>query len=149
MDQSSEQEKPLSPEQLKEQILKEIEEFKIEFPEAPLATYFENFAFNLPDPRNPLGGTNRDKMQLFYDIPIGDRATPENSEIYKKQTPREFFETVDQIIKEENTPLDKLHQIQQLITEEGSKHYEELYELVTPVYIKLRQMGYNNEDLTR
>lgn len=142
-----------NPEKIKEQILAEIAEFKREFPDQPLSDYFNNFGNNLPNEEAENKGLYRALMQPNFDITFEEYAKKrgadlsEHSETYRNQTPRQFFETVDLALKESGISMEEYNRIRQLVKADH-KYWENFYELVTPVYIKLRQMGYNEADLT-
>ena len=70
-----------------------------------------------------------------------------HSDLRKSQTPREFFKTIDDVITDSGIDINEIKRLQNLnkIDNQGS-HYKKLYDLVLPVYIKLREIGYERTD---
>lgn len=133
--------------------------------------FFSNFRTNLPcSDFQPGNGYHRKicvecelldiKIKEFEHGRPRDRET--ESELYWEQTPRQFFQAIDNVIKTTGIPmkevLDLQHQIfvsldnpKILPTKAGLNialgAYGKLIELTTPVYIELRVMGYTHVDL--
>ncbi|MFQ5474598.1 MAG: hypothetical protein ACE5DM_02060 [Candidatus Nanoarchaeia archaeon] len=111
----------------------EIEQFRRENGPDWLRKYLNNFHGHLP------GGYKRaGRMCDLSDA---------SSEIRKTQSAQEFWNTVDDVVREcEIDPLS-------ILTERNAQRISgrsRLYELILPVYKRLRDMGYNHyPDLTR
>ena len=125
----------------------EIKEYKKKYGEDWQAYYFNNFGFNLPDDDCEHGGYYRETFAKsgWLDMTIAKR-DPANklgySYLYRNQTARDFFKTVDQTLEEQGISLKEIKRLQHLKNREGSEHWKKLSELVLPAYIKLRELGY-------
>jgi len=77
------------------------------------------------------------------------------SELWKQQTFRQFFETIDHVLDELKIPIEEIKRLQDLIKgsrndNDGRDPLDKLNELILPAYIRLREMGYNRyPDLVR
>ena len=70
-----------------------------------------------------------------------------HSDLYCNQKRKEFFQTIDDILLEEGIALKDIQELQKLnTTMEG---LEKFYDRVFPIYVKLREKGYNRYDLNK
>ncbi|MCX6742373.1 MAG: hypothetical protein NTX24_04355 [Candidatus Pacearchaeota archaeon] len=128
---------------LEEEIKTEILKCKQEHGEGWGMCFFNNFDGYLP------GGFMR-----YISQPIRSQHRPheKGSEIKRKQTLDEFFATIDKAIEKVNIAPE------QIFVARTSYHDStygvgvldnEIFELIIPIYIELRKMGYNHyPDLT-
>lgn len=75
------------------------------------------------------------------------------SRLRRSQSPKQYYETLDAAVAQTNTSLETLKQLAQQIAgnkdEAGfNRLHAQFVELVLPAYIKLREQGYNQQDLT-
>ncbi len=120
---------------------------------------FNNFAFRLPNDENEGAYREVIKQQGNLDktyketFPFNVFGEPDDfkgySQLYINQTRREFFDTIDRVIKETGISVSRIKKLQGLRNKPGIKKdsWQVLYKLVFPVYKKLREMGYTNADL--
>ncbi|MFA5993238.1 MAG: hypothetical protein WC796_06035 [Candidatus Pacearchaeota archaeon] len=93
--------------------------------------YFSNFHLNLP------GETRRVTLRDYLDDPQFTR---------NGRTPRGFFADIDTALQETNVDMEKLTGLMQRYQELEVR--EEIFKLVFPAFVRLRQMGYSMDDLT-
>lgn len=119
------------------------------------AAYLNNFYMNLPDNTYEHGGyyrdlavevRNMDKSQLEDGADLDEEVKLGHSELFLNQKMRDFFDTVDKVLVEEGISIDEVKKLQKLGRKDFSK-IKELYELVFPAYVRLRDMGYTHADL--
>ena len=126
-------------------IEREINKSKKEYGDEWYLKYFNNFYGNLP------GGLYRDPLLFprhIRDKKIIDFEEPNDklSRIRLNQSTLEFHKTIDDVIKELRLNPREITEAQ----EKYKKHYDlELFDLIIPIYIRLREMGYKHyPDLT-
>lgn len=107
---------------------------------------FDHFWMNLPaedeDDPNIIHHRNMAKLTGRLDLTYAEKPEHANTSPLKlSQTRKEFFSTIDSAIVEEGIDIDEVRRWK------NEKTTEELYELVTPVFINLRVRGYTEEDL--
>ena len=131
-------------------------------------TYFRNFLGNLPNPNFPenesdVAGKSHIRsrwMDRFYkapgifDIKIGEKYNDPQfgfSDLLLSQTYRDFFFTIDQLIEELglNGAIETYYRLEKEEPDKKTKHNEEFLKGMLPLYVRLLQMGYNYEDLTK
>lgn len=142
-------------------VEREIEECRQRFGvEKALNLYLSNFHSNLPtdnpEDRSYLRNVVAflgvlDKTRLEYDA----EDSREGSELWKRQTFREFFKTIDNVLDELKIPISDIIRLQALVSRlavdsGGIPAITKLNELILPAYVRLRGMGYNRyPDLVR
>lgn len=161
-------------EAVKEDVLKGLNNSKAELGEDYMSYYFDNFilAFS-KTPRNRRDDTRASGnwKKIYRDIYTEN--TPKivtkdgkpikilQSEIKLNQTPEQYYQTLDSTLEqiltpEQNLEAKKLIGLRDKLVETRERSVDGLdingikkrfYELMLPVYIKLRQMGYNDSDL--
>jgi len=77
------------------------------------------------------------KFEDFWDKQTVGRG----SDVWKKQTPAEFFASIDKITKEKGISFEKIESLQKI---RGIHAAVELNELAFPIYVELRKIGYKN-----
>jgi len=126
---------------LVQRIEREIKKCKREYPESWAMKYFGNFMCHLPE-----GLYRKGK---FYDSDFKQWGE-KHSKLMKSQTIGQVHHVIDNIISKKGIDLENM--IRLLITWREKKDntaLSELYDIATPIYIKLREMGYNHyPDLT-
>ncbi len=70
-----------------------------------------------------------------------DQVLGQHSQIYLKQTDKEFGETLDAVLKESSFDVEKLRE---LVKDGSSKATDEKSKILLPIYKKLRELGYNH-----
>src|SRR3989338_8341000 len=137
-----------------EQVRREIDGHNILVGRSGLRAYLYGFAKRLPDERF------KNQCGCFYlcyydgrmEIPFGKlRVGKEHSELFTSQTPQQFYDTICDAIARNNIPLQDIQKLQSSTfgptIDKVSE--EKLYEKVLPVYVNLRELGYNHRpDLT-
>jgi hypothetical protein len=147
---------------LRERLLGEIEDAKNTYGENWSIEYFHSFSTILPcfpedrSYRTSLFGNTA--ITDWRQRTIGNRTreeVPEYSDLYCSQTWGEFFAAIDQAIEEENLSLDEVRRLVHEVEGPERKSFEDhraardaLYEYATPVYLRLREIGYNKIELT-
>ncbi len=123
---------------LKEIIENEIDESKKKYGNQWVIEFFNNFNGHLP------GGYKRRGIQDFNDW------DERFSETLRKQSLKEFHRTIDKVSEELGINQQEIIDIQKTLQEKNNfSVYEKLFELCIPIYVKLREMGYNHyPDLT-
>ena len=109
-----------------------------------LQDYLNNFHMHFSDPLTGKGffRTLR-QMAGHWDETYGTFFS-NSSEVLKKQTPRQFYNLLDGLFVQEKIPMDRIMQLQK----ENDRKNELLFHL-TPVYDRLRSLGYKLSDLNR
>lgn len=91
------------------------------------------------------------------DLPFSSFTSPADAEVYSgmylKQTPRKFFETIDKLSEGLGISPEDIRKLKELRSEAGSddlgiQYFEQLQELIAPVFFRLREMGYGYLELT-
>ena len=142
-------------------VEKEIEVYRQEYgDEKALNQYLGNFYSNLPtdDAKNMSYNRNvaaflgvLDKTREGYDA----QGSKDGSELWRKQTFRQFFKTIDTVLEEVGISIEEIKRLQDLIKglrkdNDGRDPLDKLNELVLPAYVKLMERGYNRyPDLVR
>lgn len=130
----------------------EIKEYQKKFGEDWHMKFFNNFSLNLPDDDCENGGFYRGAIK---EIGRWDKKPEEyykqkdlegHSKLYKNQTKREFFETIDRAIIEQGISIDEIKRLQRL-KNENPGYLKSLYKVTLPVFVRLRQKGYKRKDL--
>ncbi len=108
--------------------------------------FFNNFILKFPYPEGYLNQRYMAQISNLLHKKHGDiyrDGTGNMSKIFLNQTPAEFYEQIDTITLEAGySRLD----IQQLVS--SSSNRDRFYsEIASPVFIKLLELGYNQEDL--
>jgi len=170
----------------RQEVLAEIEDWraKNKKTDRPWQSELANFHLLLPDPESSSGSFMTDQYESmgFLDRPHGEFITnPEerslHSELFLGQTPRELFQTIDNVIKdissvslveilklvrEERAYGNTLNESSTSFVEMDDNHeleleaafersiikLNELNMYVMPIYIVLRVKGYTHYDLT-
>lgn len=121
--------------------------------ESGLIYYLNNFPGILPSDQDSMDNYRAISQTIGVgDIPHGQKETAsDTSDLYRKQTPREFFATIDRALKRLGIPIEDVKRLQYLRSNaaEHVQHKQELNELILPAYVQLRAIGYNPIDLTR
>lgn len=75
------------------------------------------------------------------------QSSEEHSKIYLEQTGKQFFETVDQVLKRNGIPKKRVKDLAKKISNDFYD-IKEFCDLVAPIYEELRNMGYTKHELT-
>ena len=139
----------------------EIEVYRQKYgDEKALNQYLGNFNRNLP-PDNPENISSHRNVAAFLGVLDKTRegydaqGSKDGSELWRKQTFRRFFKTIDSVLDELKIPIEEIKRLQDLIKgirkdNDGRDPLDKLNELVLPAYVKLMEMGYNRyPDLVR
>ncbi len=121
--------------------------------------FFNNFSTRFPALNKGSVADERGCLETAgaMDLPFSAFFRPESyiyySQKYLEQTPRAFFETIDRIAKELGITQVQIRNLKELQANAGSlelrlQYFDELDELIAPVYFRLREMGYGHFDLT-
>ena len=113
---------------IKEIVEHEIEEYKQKYGENFLR-YFNNFSGNLPF------GYYRIIFKNIVDKTFTDEKA---SERLRSMTHREFYQDIDDTISELGLDLNEIRRLQE------SMDLAKLYDLTLPLYVRLREKGYNH-----
>jgi hypothetical protein len=114
--------------------------------------YFNNFTANLPAFESENVSNYRiltqkacpELLHVPFEQAVSSDIYMSSSEVRKRQTFAQFFSTIDLCIADTGLDMEKIKQLQV-----DRKTREELINYVFPVYLKLREMGYNRyPDLT-
>lgn len=136
-------------------VLQEIIDYNTEFHYTGIDKYLNNFILRLPDRRWQNGSwynKNYDPVEWetkHKELPPRKhtglpRLNEGHSDLYLNQSPREFFETICRVIAECGIPIETIEKL-------WEKNENTLLEVLTfPVYVRLRELGYNKSpDLTK
>ncbi|GEM_PF-3485171 len=137
-----------------ETVHNEIEQSKNMHGESWRGVYFNNFYLRFTK-------TERDflKKSLSNVWNISRREwlndNPQNeSELYVNQSLQQYYETVDCVVEEAGISSDELQKLIQEIVKspsdftQFSRIYKQFCDLILPVYVRLRELGYSQQDLT-
>lgn len=128
---------------LAEKITRETKAFKKMHGKNWAIEYFNNFYGNLP------GGYRRRLLESAPELKNMKKWDKGSSKSIEKQTVSEFFETIDRVINEMELDVSEIVAIQNNTTLNSVEKYSNLYDMILPVYTKLREMGYKHyPDLT-
>ena len=132
---------------MEEIVEKEMEAYRSTYCPT-IENYLNNFILHLPDNRFKNGGYYRryynstQWVTKFKDMPR--HIDKGHSDLFMNQSPKEFYETIDKTIVDCGLSLEEIRELWK--KDEKMK----LWELSLPIYIRLRELGYNkNPDLTR
>jgi hypothetical protein len=67
------------------------------------------------------------------------------SDLWKRQTYRQFFDTIDQALLDSGIPIDEVKRLMPLARRGSVEDVKKLNELTLPAYVKLRETGYHRE----
>ncbi|MEK7644336.1 MAG: hypothetical protein AAB390_03485 [Patescibacteria group bacterium] len=123
--------------EMRARIEMEIQQSLKNYPERGLANFFNNFYLILPIGRRKFSDEIMDQIL----------ASELCSEKRKGQTLREFFAVVDKVAAELGIDADAIR-IQQGILAGANPQESKFFELLRPIYVRLREVGYNHFDLT-
>ncbi|MEK6963287.1 MAG: hypothetical protein AABX70_02580 [Nanoarchaeota archaeon] len=145
------------------QVEEEIRECREQHGENWRTTYFNNFHHYLPDDSFSLEGNlgiqpsyagkraqaigRLDKTYEETEQAAQRSKVRRYSTLKLKQTRREFLVTIDRVFHETGVSIDAIKALQRQRTSscESLKQIEaQLYDLVFPAYLRLREMGYNH-----
>lgn len=102
--------------------------------------FYRNLIINTPT----ADMTYRHFLEGFYQRhPHLESRIGDHSEAYLVQTPREFFGIIDEIVRLKRISKRRILELERVFV-----GWRELHNLVLPVYIYLRALGYNHLDLT-
>ena len=134
------------------EVVREIDEFRESYARTHLKSsdwkspFFNNFWMNLPGPMS--------RMVLYSEAGVLDkRASHDNlqgmSMLLRGQTWREFFETVRETAVARGFDEKVFAHLESLSRAGHSEKREEVYHIIEPIYLDLRERGYNHyPDLT-
>lgn len=134
----------------REEVQQEFAEFRRSFEAGKnIGLLLENFIKHLP--YSEVTGLVRPQIETFFKYMLGKRPTYDPtlashnySEVRRRQTNREFYQTIDEVLKELGLfePVKEMNRL--------GAQLPELNRLVYPAYFKLRDRGYNRyPDLTK
>lgn len=110
--------------------------------------YFNNFYLKF----FPL---ERTCCRSFWDVPLKVSLPnlKECSKLYYGQSPHEFYETIDRTVEETGISLDEVTCLVKRRPEDEdvvafNRWHKKFCDLILPAYIRLREIGYNQQDLT-
>src|SRR3989338_8607295 len=109
--------------------------------------YLNNFYMNFPE------GFYRTIHKVFrkteeqMEFSPAEKKQHGHSDLYCNQKRKEFFKAIDDVLIEEGIALEEIKRLQTLNT--TMEDLEKFYESVFPIYVKLREKGYNRYDLNK
>ncbi len=154
----------------RQSIAREIKDHRKQYSHRWYRYFFNNMHLNLPDNSLPGDGYYRGLTQgkyliwnsevynplldhwetpnFEYHLRHGKQRSPDMSERKWLQKPREFFATVDSVLRELQVDLTVLNDLQRAKRENCVEGTRCLMRRLLPVYIRLREIGYSHLDLT-
>ena len=121
-------------------------------------SYFNNLWLRLPDDTPYFGNYrkasieggkwNRKRSEYLKDDEFYNEEMQMHSALRNNQTDEEFFQTIDHKIKELGISEDKIQElVNQLKSGLPRRAMIELYTMLETLYVELRVLGYNHQDL--
>lgn len=114
---------------------------------------FNNFTMHLPHPNQDQPGmaSYRSLYRKLgrWDTKFRDFMTEEegHSELLLNQSPHEFYDAIDKLLRESNVDLDEIKRLQ---TNDTFDDFLKMHDMAAPTFIQLLKMGYNlHADLNR
>lgn len=98
--------------------------------------YFGNFNLILPGGCLRAEGGNKKWAQI-----VATEKPKVGSDLIKTQTYGEFYQTIDSVLEEEGISIEEVKRL-------NTKPSRELFELTSPAYVRLREIGYSEYDIT-
>ena len=109
--------------------------------------YLNNFYLNLPDGLYRSMHVVFKKTEEQMEFSPAEKKQHGHSDLYCNQKRKEFFKAIDDVLIEEGIALEEIKRLQTLNT--TMEDLEKFYESVFPIYVKLREKGYNRYDLNK
>ncbi|GEM_PF-2753259 len=125
---------------LRQQLEADLEKLNA-LPRTPGADFFYCVYFNGFNGALPGGHLRAESGVGKWAEAIKIKKPTTGSELARSQTYSELYQTIDSVLEEEGISIDKVRRT-------NTKPSRELFELTAKAYIRLREMGYRQGDLS-